>query len=244
MRFLLFFTFIFYHRISLADGPCEINVIKVETSIHPITKNPLIFENEDLSQLILKTERLTLIKLGPEMLQKVSSIWLDPQVQEMSGDKQTLNDVDKILKKGVYTTLQEWNKRMADPSSADVTINFGIYKGSELIGMAQIVGRAVNLADKKVVIWGSESIHLRPEFWGQGYGKEVFSKWIDFSFLTLGMERLQGRVLKTNLASKNLFLWAGFEETNNPGTGRQDNQFFYYRLDKSNYQSRPNSTQD
>ncbi|WP_226669628.1 GNAT family N-acetyltransferase [Metabacillus litoralis] len=49
---------------------------------------------------------------------------------------------------------------------------------------------------------GELGYFINPYYWNQGYSTEACSKLVEFGFSTLGLERIYGRCMEKNIASK------------------------------------------
>jgi RimJ/RimL family protein N-acetyltransferase len=164
---------------------------------------------ENVGTLQLFTARLSLRPLGPDQVDEVATVLLNPKTQDMSGDRPTLTSLKAALEDSQQTL--ENLKAIKRPR-----VIFGIYQGGVLVGTANLTsayleyveGRVANPGEK----WISIGYHLRPECWGQGLASEAVERVLRFAFQDLGMSGIHAFALRTNVGSQNVLRKAGFTE--------------------------------
>jgi RimJ/RimL family protein N-acetyltransferase len=183
---------------------------------------------EDLSNLVLQTERLEIRAMGPNKIQEALTAWGNPETAQMSGDYIDHRTATTLLKMG-QTKLDEAK------NSQHPFINFGIYLDGTLIGMSQVAagqeetiysaGKG-NYREK----WASISYHLNPSAWGKGFASEAAARLVRFAFETLEVTGLHAEATNSNVGSQAVLRKTGFIEfANFPGLPHGTIHFYLNR---------------
>lgn len=84
--------------------------------------------------------------------------------------------------------------------------------------------------------WG---FYIAPTYLGQGHGKGLAKKALEFAFITLGAEKIKGKILEGNNISEKLHETCGFKQEgflrNECVINQQIKNIFYYGLLKSEW---------
>jgi len=84
--------------------------------------------------------------------------------------------------------------------------------------------------------WG---FYIAPTYLGQGHGKTLVKKALEFAFITLGAEKVKGKVLEGNSISEKIHKVLGFKQEgylrNECVINQQLKNIFYYGLLKSEW---------
>lgn len=177
--------------LATAQESC-VNVVSVQSSIQ-----------EETSELRLQTPRLSLRPLASlEDALALMPILNDPQVLKYENTAPvSLRQLRFYLSHGLrsLTGKEEYQS---------LRINFGLYRESRLVGMAQLypydedkAGTSVPAGEK----WLSIGIVLRPSDQKQGFAAEVVDRLSSFALEYLGVIVLHSEISKQNTDSNRLF---------------------------------------
>jgi ribosomal-protein-alanine N-acetyltransferase len=145
---------------------------------------------------------LTTVRLGfglwtPGDLDLSMALWGDPRVTRLIGGPFSRQQVSERLAREIASQEQHGFQY------------WPVFRLSDGVNVG-CCGLRPNPAEKGVLEFG---VHLRPEFWRQGYGGEAGEAVIRHAFATLGARGLNAGHHPRNEASKALLLSFGFDYT-------------------------------
>ena len=142
---------------------------------------------------VLATQRLRIRRAQAADARFIYTLWTTPEIMRSVG-----------FPKGLSITIDEVREQIEGSPDSEF--------GSLLIVLSQepneAIGQArIGLPDAEGIC--EPDIKLDPEFWGNGYGKELWPALIDYAFLHSSAKIVQGTPNCSNLASVRMQMGAG-----------------------------------
>lgn len=174
----------------------------------------------------LTTDRLVLAPIQKEDFPKAVAVYMDPQVQKMSGD---------VYQEGTFYHILGTGQRNMPSEAAHLrTINMGIKdKDGNFLGITQLGGHPypqqhTNIKEIAELpgTFALTGYHLKPEAWGKGIMSEANAKLYAYAFEDMKLDGLFATVLPDNTGSVKMLQKQGFIKT--AGVGEFDHYDHYF----------------
>lgn len=150
--------------------------------------------------MILRTSRLSLTPLGPQDLDDLVRMYLDPQTTATLGGTRTPDQTAQSLQ----THIDHWTEH-----------RFGFWAAREL-ATGRFAGRG---GLRRLLVEETPVIEVGygflPEFWGRGLATELARESVRVAFEVHAIPKLACFTLPTNLASRRVMEKAGFQYQRN-----------------------------
>ncbi len=144
-------------------------------------------------QYYLRTARLGVRRAKAEDAAFIHSLWTAPDVMRFVG-----------FPKGLAVTIGDIRRQIE--SSPDS--KFGSLLIAELLETRLPMGQCkISAPDENGIC--EPDIKLKPEYWGNGYGRELWRALIDYAFIHSSAEIVQGTPNRANTASVRMQMGAG-----------------------------------
>lgn len=201
---------------------------------------------EDIDNLIMQTERLTIepIYRGEEQL--LRDVFFNRRVRQKSGDQFNENNVAWIIERSLEK-LEQVKEDVEDGHTVMVT--FKLRHGGKDIGVAQLHSgyqerghfnyNLLRRPRNDHYVWISISYMLKPAYWGKGFATEAAHRLIRFAFEEVGAGLVHAQTIKRNVDSQNVLTKLGFKPI---GRGERVTET-YEVYDGTKYVSMPLATQ-